>query len=104
MARNAFHGALYEFLQNNDLNTNTWDNKRAGLAKAIIHDNRYGGRLGGPIVKNKTFFFANYEARRFRQRRAGDAHRADGFAAAGHRPVHGPRRSRAIQFENRIRL
>ncbi len=62
---NTFHGALYEFLQNNDLNTNTWDNKRAGLAKAIIHDNRYGGRLGGPIVKNKTFFFANYEARRF---------------------------------------
>jgi hypothetical protein len=62
---NAFHGALYEFLQNNDLNTNTWDNNRAGLAKAIIHDNRYGGRLGGPLVKNKTFFFANYEARRF---------------------------------------
>ena len=62
---NVFHGALYEFLQNNDLNTNTWDNKRAGLAKAIIHDNRYGGRLGGPILKNKTFFFANYEARRF---------------------------------------
>ena len=62
---NTFHGALYEFLQNNDLNTNTWDNNRAGLAKAIIHDNRYGGRLGGPIVKNKTFFFANYEARRF---------------------------------------
>lgn len=62
---NTFHGALYEFLQNNDLNTNTWDNNRAGLPKAIIHDNRYGGRLGGPIVKNKTFFFANYEARRF---------------------------------------
>ena len=62
---NAFHGAIYEFLQNNDLNTNTWDNNRAGLAKAIIHDNRYGARLGGPIVKNKTFFFANYEARRF---------------------------------------
>jgi hypothetical protein len=62
---NVFHGALYEFLQNNDLNTNTWDNNRAGLAKAIIHDNRYGGRLGGPLVKNKTFFFANYEARRF---------------------------------------
>src|SRR3984957_4372164 len=62
---NTFHGALYEFLQNNDLNSNTWDNNRARLAKAIIHDNRYGGRLGGPLVKNKTFFFANYEARRF---------------------------------------
>lgn len=62
---NTFHGALYEYLQNNDLNSNTWDNNRAGLARAIIHDNRYGGRLGGPIFKNKTFFFANYEARRF---------------------------------------
>src|SRR5579862_3982158 len=62
---NDFHGALYEFLQNNDLNANTWDNNRANIAKAIIHDNRFGGRLGGPIQKNKTFFFANYEARRF---------------------------------------
>ncbi|SPF52020.1 Cna B domain protein [Candidatus Sulfopaludibacter sp. SbA4] len=63
---NEFHGALYEYLQNNDLNANTWDNNRAGLAKAIIHDNRAGGRLGGAIKKNKTFFFGNYEARRFR--------------------------------------
>lgn len=62
---NAFHGALYEYFQNNDLNANTWDNNRAGLAKAIIHDNRAGGRLGGAIKKNQTFFFANYEARRF---------------------------------------
>ena len=62
---NAFHGALYEYFQNTDLNSNTWDNNRAGLAKAIIHDNRFGGRLGGPIFKNKTFFFGNYEARRF---------------------------------------
>jgi len=62
---NNFHGALYENLQNSDLNANTWDNNRAGLAKAIIHDNRFGGRLGGPIQKNKTFFFGNYEGRRF---------------------------------------
>ena len=62
---NAIHGALYEFFQNNDLNTNTWDNNHLHLPKAIIHDNRYGGRLGGAIIKNKTFYFANYEARRF---------------------------------------
>ncbi len=62
---NDFHGALYEFLQNNDLNANTWDNNRAHLPKAIIHDNRFGGRLGGPIKRNKTFFFANYEGRQF---------------------------------------
>jgi len=62
---NDFHGALYEYLQNNDLNANTWDNDRAALPKAIIHDNRFGGRLGGPIQKNKTFFFTNIEMRRF---------------------------------------
>lgn len=62
---NDLHGALYEYFQNSDLNANTWDNNRAGLAKAIIHDNRFGGRLGGPIQKNKTFYFGNYEGRRF---------------------------------------
>ncbi len=62
---NDFHGAVYEYLQNNDLNANTWDNNHQGLAKAIIHDNRFGARLGGPIKKNKTFFFGNYEGRRF---------------------------------------
>jgi hypothetical protein len=62
---NQFHGALYEYLQNNDLNANTWDNNRVGQKRAIIHDNRFGGRLGGPIQKNKTFFFGNYEGRRF---------------------------------------
>ncbi len=62
---NTFHGALYEYFQNNDLNSNTWDNNRAGLKRAIIHDNRYGGRLGGPVFKNRTFFFVNYESRKF---------------------------------------
>ncbi len=62
---NHFHGALYEYFQNNDLNANTWDNNRAGLAKATIHDNRFGGRIGGPVQKDKTFFFVNIEGRRF---------------------------------------
>jgi len=62
---NVVHGALYEYLQNNDLNSNTWDNNRAHLPKAIIHDNRFGGRLGGPVIKNKIFIFGNYEGRRF---------------------------------------
>jgi hypothetical protein len=62
---NQFHGALYEYLQNSLLNSNTWDNNRAGQLKAPIRDNRFGGRIGGPIKKDKTFFFANYEGRRF---------------------------------------
>ncbi len=62
---NQFRGALYEYLQNSSLNANTWDNNRAKQLKAPIRDNRFGGRLGGPIRKDKTFFFANYEGRRF---------------------------------------
>jgi hypothetical protein len=62
---NELHWALYEYLQNSSLNSNTWDNNRAGQLKAPIRDNRFGGRVGGPIRKNKTFFFANYEGRRF---------------------------------------
>jgi hypothetical protein len=62
---NDVHWALYEYLQNSALNSNTWDNNRLGQLKAPIRDNRFGGRIGGPIKKNKTFFFANYEGRRF---------------------------------------
>ncbi len=62
---NEFHGALYEYLQNSDLNSNTWDNNHSGIAKPGIRDNRFGARLGGPIFKDKTFFFANWESRRF---------------------------------------
>jgi hypothetical protein len=62
---NRFDGALYEYLQNSALNSNTWDNNRVGVKIAPIRDNRFGGRIGGPIRKDKTFFFANYEGRRF---------------------------------------
>lgn len=64
---NTIHGSLYEYLQNSALNSNTWDNNHAGLAKPGIRDNRFGVSLGGPIIKNKTFIFGNYEGRRFGQ-------------------------------------
>lgn len=62
---NQFHGAVYEYLQNNVLNANTWDRNSSGIKNPALRDNRYGGRLGGPIWKDKTFFFAHYEGRRF---------------------------------------
>ena len=64
---NTLHGAGYGYFQNSVLNANTWDNNRAGIVKPDIMDKRFGGRFGGPIIKDKTFFFANYEARRFSQ-------------------------------------
>jgi hypothetical protein len=64
---NQFHGAVYWYTQNSAVNANTWDNNRLGLKQPHIDDNRFGARFGGPIFKNKTFFFLNYEGRRFPQ-------------------------------------
>jgi hypothetical protein len=62
---NQFHGAVYDYLQNNHLNANTWNRNAAGKPNPLLQDNRFGGRLGGPIWKDKTFFFVHYEGRRF---------------------------------------
>jgi len=62
---NDFHGAAYWYHQNDNLNANTWDRNRTGVKKPELKDNRFGGRLGGPIWHEKTFFFVNYEGRRF---------------------------------------
>lgn len=62
---NQFHGSAYEYHQNGVLNANSWTNNRLGLPKPGLIDNRFGFSLGGPIFKNKTFFFFNYEGRRF---------------------------------------
>src|SRR5713226_7508742 len=62
---NQFHGAVYDYLQNNHLNANTWNRNTAGKPNPLLQDNRFGGRLGGPIWKDKTFFFVHYEGRRF---------------------------------------
>ena len=64
---NALHGALYEYLQNNDLNANTWDRNRVGISNPKLEDNRFGVAVGGPIWKNHTFIFGSYEGRRFPQ-------------------------------------
>jgi hypothetical protein len=64
---NAYHGSVYWFHQNSALNANSWDNNRNGIKKPATHDNRLGTWIGGPIRKDKTFFFANYEVRRFPQ-------------------------------------
>jgi hypothetical protein len=71
---NDFHGAVYWYHQNSALNANTWDNGHTpngeGLdytPKQPQHDNRGGVTFGGPLKKNKTFVFGNYELRRFPQ-------------------------------------
>jgi hypothetical protein len=59
---NQFHGELYEYLRNNDLNANSFFANAAGLAQPHLTRNDFGGTIGGPILKNKTFFFFDFNA------------------------------------------
>ena len=57
---NSFHGSVYEFLRNSALDAKNFF-EAADTAKAPFKRNQFGGAIGGPIFKNKTFFFADYE-------------------------------------------
>jgi hypothetical protein len=58
---NAFHGTAYEYLRNKVLNANDYFSNEAGLARVPLIQNQFGGTIGGPIVKDKTWFFFGYE-------------------------------------------
>jgi len=64
---NQFHGGLYEYFRNRDLNANNWFQNRAGNKRAPFNQNQFGGSVGGPIKKDKAFFFANVEEYRLAQ-------------------------------------
>ncbi|RMG55478.1 MAG: hypothetical protein D6723_02695 [Acidobacteria bacterium] len=64
---NDFHGSVYWWHQNDNLNANSWENNRVGVDRPFLIDNRFGFSVGGPIIKNRLFFFTNYEGRRFPQ-------------------------------------
>ena len=54
---NQFKGNLFEFYRNSDFDANTWSNNRSGAKKAERKQHIFGATLGGPIIKNKLFFF-----------------------------------------------
>jgi len=58
---NQFHGTLFDQLRNEDLNANTFSNDTLGIAKPPFKVDYFGGTVGGPIIKNKLFFFVGYE-------------------------------------------
>src|SRR4029077_20875720 len=66
---NQFHGSAFDYLRNDVLDSNDWFNGWTNvppLAKAEERQNDFGGTLGGPIVRNRTFFFFSYEGLRLR--------------------------------------
>jgi TonB dependent receptor/Carboxypeptidase regulatory-like domain len=74
---NQYHGDVFEFIRNTDLDANTWQNKAqtffnlqpGGNGVVVPRDpliwNEFGATIGGPIIKNKLFFFADYQGSRF---------------------------------------
>ena len=61
---NDFHGTAYDFYRNQSLDSNDFFSKRANIAKPPNKQNQFGGNLGGPISKDKAYFFADYEGTR----------------------------------------
>ncbi|MBI4471828.1 MAG: hypothetical protein HY646_04110, partial [Acidobacteria bacterium] len=57
-------GSLFESHRNTVLNANTWFNNLRGDPRNVLIRNQFGGRLGGPIIKNRTFFHFLYDAQR----------------------------------------
>ena len=64
---NEFHGSLFEYFRNDALDArNFFDNTSAGIPKSKLRLNQFGGSIGGPIIKDRLFFFASYEGYRVR--------------------------------------
>jgi hypothetical protein len=64
---NEFHGDVFNYFRNDVLDANDWFSNHDGVARSALRQNDFGGVLGGPIWKNRTFFFFSYEGLRLRQ-------------------------------------
>ncbi len=71
---NEFHGAVYDYVRNNDFNANTFFNNQQGLARNILKRNQFGASVSGPVYipkvfngKNKLFFTMSYQGQRLSQ-------------------------------------
>lgn len=62
---NGFHGDAFEFFRNDVLNANQWSNNFTDSPRAKLRWNEFGGTFGGRIIRNKLFFFADYQGQRF---------------------------------------
>jgi hypothetical protein len=65
--QNEFHGALFEYNRNSKFAANTFFRNRNGQPRLFLNRNQFGGKIAGPIMKNKLFFFGSYEGLRLKQ-------------------------------------
>ncbi len=61
---NQFHGTLYDYVRNNYFDANRFFNNEQGLPTPVLKRNQYGGTIGGPIKKDKLFFFFSYQGQK----------------------------------------
>jgi hypothetical protein len=61
---NLLHGGAWEYYQTGGWNANPWFNKKAGFGTPALHRNVFGAMLGGPLKKDKLFFFGSYQGQR----------------------------------------
>jgi carboxypeptidase family protein len=64
---NELHGGAFGFLRDDALDANNFFNNRAGIARAPFRQHQFGGTLAGPLWKDRTFFFADYQGTRIEQ-------------------------------------
>ncbi|HWF47370.1 MAG TPA: carboxypeptidase regulatory-like domain-containing protein [Bryobacteraceae bacterium] len=86
---NQFHGGAFEFIRNDKLNANQWSNNFQDIPRPLLRWNEFGGDVGGRIIKDKLFFFADYQGSRYDQPATGSgftvftaAERTGNFSAA----------------------
>ncbi len=68
-----FHGALFEFFRNNALNANSFFFNSTGQTRPVLGQNQFGGNLGGPVIRNRAFFFFSYQGTRQRNGLSGSS-------------------------------
>ena len=70
---NSFHGNMFDYFRDTALDANDWFLERADQPKGTVRQNDFGGVVGGPLVKNKLFFFGSYEGLRLTNPQPGSA-------------------------------
>lgn len=68
-----FHGTVFHFLRNNALNANSYFFNANSVARPVLKQNQFGGNLGGPAIRNRTFFFFSYQGTRQRNGLSGSS-------------------------------